>query len=200
MKGWINMKITKKSRTLALGMAIGDGTINKNGYLAIRHSIKQKEYLEWKRKLLKINGFNCTEVYYCNNNGYCAYEFRTFNNKSFLSIRKLLYKNSKKSISLKALNRLTGLELAIWYMDNGSITTDSRRSILTISTCVTKEENQVIIDYLNNKWDISFGQRKMKNSYALICGTKEARKFIKIVEPFLNQIECMKYKLNVKQY
>lgn len=192
------MKITKKSRTLALGMAIGDGTINKNGYLAIRHSIKQKEYLEWKRKLLKINGFNCTEVYYCNNNGYCAYEFRTFNNKSFLSIRKLLYKNSKKSISLKALNRLTGLELAIWYMDNGSITTDSRRSVLTISTCVTKEENQVIIDYLNNKWDISFGQRKMKNSYALICGTKEARKFIKIVEPFLNQIECMKYKLNVK--
>lgn len=192
------MKITKKSRTLALGMAIGDGTINKNGYLAIRHSIKQKEYLEWKRKLLKINGFNCTEVYYCNNNGYCAYEFRTFNNKSFLSIRKLLYKNSKKSISLKALNRLTGLELAIWYMDDGSITTDSRRSVLTISTCVTKEENQVIIDYLNNKWDISFGQRKMKNSYALICGTKEARKFIKIVEPFLNQIECMEYKLNVK--
>lgn len=192
------MKITKKSRTLALGMAIGDGTINKNGYLAIRHSIKQKEYLEWKRKLLKINGFNCTEVYYCNNNGYCAYEFRTFNNKSFLSIRKLLYKNSKKSISLKALNRLTGLELAIWYMDDGSITTDSRRSVLTISTCVTKEENQVIIDYLNNKWDISFGQRKIRNSYALICGTKEARKFIKIVEPFLNQIECMKYKLNVK--
>lgn len=192
------MKLTRKSRTIALGMAIGDGTINKNGYLAIRHSEEQKEYLEWKRLLLKKNGFNCSEIYYHNNNNYGAYEFRTMNNKAFLSLRKALYKNSKKILTLKTLNRLTPLEIAIWYMDDGSISTDSRRSVLTISTCITKEENQIIIDYFKEKWGIAFGQRKMKNSYALICGTKEARKFVELVKPYVNEVECMKYKLNVK--
>ena len=50
------MKTTKLGRNLVLWMALGDGTLNANGYLSIRHSIKQKEYLEWKRKILKENG------------------------------------------------------------------------------------------------------------------------------------------------
>ena len=39
------MKTTKLGRNLVLWMALGDGTLNANGYLSIRHSIKQKEYL-----------------------------------------------------------------------------------------------------------------------------------------------------------
>ena len=71
------MKTTKLGRNLVLWMALGDGTLNANGYLSIRHSIKQKEYLEWKRKILKENGIAVSEIYYVNNNGYGGYEFRT---------------------------------------------------------------------------------------------------------------------------
>ena len=83
-------------------------------------------------------------------------------------------------------------------MDDGSISTDSQRSILTISTCTTREENQKIIDIIKERFQISFGQRKMGKNYALICGTREARKFLKIVEPYIMQVSCMRYKLNVK--
>ena len=45
-------KILKEGRRIALYMGIGDGHINKNSYfLSIRHCLKQKEYLEWKKIL-----------------------------------------------------------------------------------------------------------------------------------------------------
>lgn len=192
-------KITKKSRNLALAMCLGDGSINKNSpYLAIRHCKKQLEYLEWKRKLLKHYGFSCSDIYYVENNGYGAYEFRTSSCNSLISVRNCLYKNNIKTFSLKALKKIDELGLAIWYLDDGSISTTQKKSVLTISTCISKEENQIIIDFIYNRFGVKFGQRKMRNHYSLICGTKEARKFIKIVEPYINEIKCMKYKLNVK--
>lgn len=192
-------KITKKSRNLALAMCLGDGYINKNHpYLLIRHCEKQLEYLEWKRKLLKKYGFNCSEIHHVSNNGYGAYEFRTKSHKSLISVRNCLYRNNIKTFSQKVLNRIDELGLSIWYMDDGSITTTKNKSVLTISTCISKEENQIIIDFIEKRFNVKFGQRKMKNHYALICGTKEARKFINIVSPYINEIECMQYKLNVK--
>ena len=192
-------KITRQSRNLALAMCLGDGYINKNyPYLSIRHCEKQLEYLEWKRKLLKKYGFCCSEIYHVDNNGYGAYEFRTKKHKSLISVRNCLYKNDIKTFSIKALNRIDELGLAIWYMDDGSISTTKKKSVLTICTCISKEENQIIIDFIEKRFGVKFGQRKMKNHYALICGTIEARKFVKIVSPYVNEVECMKYKLNVK--
>ena len=192
-------KILKEGRRIALYMGIGDGHINKNSYfLSIRHCLKQKEYLEWKRKLLIEKGFSCSEIKYVPNNGYGAYEFYTHYNKCFKLIRKILYKNRKKYYNPAVFKKITPLGLAIWYMDDGSISTDSQRSILTISTCTTREENQKIIDIIKERFQISFGQRKMGKNYALICGTREARKFLKIVEPYIMQVSCMRYKLNVK--
>ena len=37
-----------------------------------------------------------------------------------------------------------------------------------------------IIDYFKQVWDVSFTQVKNKGHYRLRCGTKEARKFLKI--------------------
>ena len=197
------MKKSKEARDLLISMAIGDGTVKTSGHLVVKHCVRQKEYLEWKITQLKNCGVNCTLPYYVSNNGYGAYEFRTYNSKFLKTLRKVLY-NPKKRLTRKLLNRLTPLGIAIWYMDDGSISNykDSggtiKSSILTISTCLTKEENQVIIDYFQEVWGIRFGQRKMKNSFALCCRTKEARKFLKVIEPYVLQVECMKYKLSVK--
>ena len=92
------MKTTKLGRNLVLWMALGDGTFNANGYLSIRHSIKQKEYLEWKRKILKENGIAVSEIYYVNNNGYGGYEFRTKSYDFIRVWRRRLLNLLKKSI------------------------------------------------------------------------------------------------------
>lgn len=197
------MKITKESRNLALSMIIGDGYLNRKGFISIRHGKNQKEYLEWKDKLLNKHGITTTGVYKINNNGYEGYELRTHIHRFLKLYRRVLYKHGKNIANRKLLNKLTPLGIAIWYMDDGSLSNQKRngkvhRSLLTISTCISKEENQIIIDYFKQTWGIKFGQRKMKNSYALVCSTKEARKFIELVRPYVEQVECMRYKLNVK--
>ena len=201
------MKIEKEARNLCIAMAIGDGTINSNGYIAIRHCSAQKDYLEWKKQQLKNVNINTTDLYHIDNSRYGvqhdAYELRTYTHNFLKLYRKIIYKPTK-TLSRKLLNRLDLLGIAIWYMDDGSLSNRKDTcgkilsSVLTISTCTTREQNQIIIDYFKEVWGIQFGQRKMKNHFALICGTKEARKFIALIAPVVNQVPSMKYKLNVK--
>lgn len=204
MEGFI-MKITKKSRDLVLYMTFGDGTINKNsGYLAIRHCLKQKEYLEWKRDLLIKNGINCSEIYYVKNNGYGAYEFRTYSHEFIKQIRRYLYTPKKNIANIKQLNKFNELGICIWYFDDGGLSQVKKdgkivSNTLMINTMLEKEENQIIIDYFVKKWNIQFRQTKNHGKYRLECGTSEARKFIELIKPYAKEVECMSYKLNVKK-
>ena len=89
-------KITKESRNIVLAMALGDGYLSSSGILSIRHAVIQKEYLEWKKSILNQWGINTTELYYVDNNGYGAYELRTYTNEFIKVMRRRLYKPSKK--------------------------------------------------------------------------------------------------------
>ena len=48
----IKKKLSKEQKSLLIGLLIGDGTISSNFVFKLSHSIEQKEYLEWKVKLL----------------------------------------------------------------------------------------------------------------------------------------------------
>ena len=56
----------------------------------------------------------------------------------------------------------------------------------------------MLIDAIKTNFNVSFGQRKMGKYYSLICGTKEARKFMEIVNNYVSKVSCMHYKLKVK--
>lgn len=199
------MKRTKQSRETLLYMLLGDGTIhNKNGYFSTRHSIKQKDYIEWKYNLLKLMNFNLSELYFVSNNSYGAYEFRTKTYKFLKLYRKVLYPNGKKIISnRKLLNKLNPLGIAIWYMDDGGLAQCKKNgkiigNQLILNTHLSKIENQIIIDYFKEVWNINFTQVKNKNQYRLRCGLKEARKFVDIVKPYVTQIPSMAHKIALK--
>lgn len=194
------MKTTKKERDLIVAMAIGDGHVDKNGTITVFHSEKQKDYVEYKFNLVK-NLCTTNQLVPKESNGTKQYGFRIRASKFTKTLRKVLYPNGTKTISRKILNRLNPQGLAIWWMDDGSCsniayepTNKPRTSISTLSTCVSREENQVIIDYFLEKYGVKFGQRKMKNHYALVCRMKEGRKLKNIIGSFV--IESMKYKLS----
>jgi hypothetical protein len=198
------MKITRESRDLVLFMSLGDGTINQNGYLSMRHCVAQKEYLEWKSRILIKNGINTTGLYPVSNNGYGAFEVRTYSHDFCKIYRNILYRPSKTIANITILKKLTPLGLAIWYMDDGGlsqkrhkITKEPIANELFINTHLRKEENQVIIDYFNQYWSIKFSQCKNRGKYRLRCGTKEARKFIDIIYPYIKDLKCMVHKINL---
>ena len=74
------------------------------------------------------------------------------------------------------------------------------RKIMSISEGdpveIVKENNQIIIDYFKEVWNISFYQFKEgKDTYSLCCGTQEGIKFIEIVKPYIESCPSMIYKI-----
>jgi hypothetical protein len=202
-------KFNKESRNLIIGMLLGDGTISNNYVFKLSHGYKQKEYLEWKINLLNENGIK--------NNGLkeyistCGYNLGSIVYYSQMSVipfmkvlRRVIYKPIKNYANRKILNRLNPLGIAIWYMDDGHInirkTEDKIHGFyIKIATCLYKEQNQIIIDYFKEVWDISFYQfkegRSGKNTYSLCCGTQEGIKFIELIKPYVESCPSMIYKI-----
>ena len=202
-------KFNKKSRNLIIGMLLGDGTISNNYVFKLSHGEKQKEYLEWKINLLNENGIK--------NNGLkeytstCGYNLGSTVYYSQLSVipfikilRNVIYEPIKNYAKRKLLNRLDALGVAIWYMDDGHINIRKTKDkihgfYIKIATCLPKEQNQIIIDYFKEVWDISFYQFKEgspgKNTYSLCCGTNEGIKFINIIKPYVESCPSMLYKI-----
>lgn len=191
--------MTREQKALLIAMIIGDGCVTKQGKFQLKHSIKQKEYLEYKANLVnKILGGKQVQVKDVNNNRYpgCIYYKQ---HRYFKILRKYLYKEGKKTIPLKALNRLSPQGLAIWWMDDGCLFPKKRRGKihaweLYLNTYLTKEENEEIIYYFLVKWGIRWKLNRDGNQYRLRCGTQEGRKFLDIVSKYVKQINCMAYK------
>lgn len=200
--------MNKDEKATLIGLVLGDGYINCsknkkiyiNSSINFQHSIKQKEYLEWKASLLhKIFGGNKPRVVEFNNNGYPGVRMCKAN-RYFRVLHKYLYRNGRKTIPLKALNRLTPLALAIWWMDDGCLFAKKRNGKihaweLYLNTYLTDEENQVIIDYFKEKWNICWKLNHSKGWSRLRCSTIEGRKFLDIIRPIVDKIQCMRYKV-----
>lgn len=198
------MKTSKEIRNLVIAMLFGDGTLNARGYLSMRHCIAQKDYIDWKRKLL-VSGISMTDCYYVSNNGYGAYEVRSRVYKFMKHYRKVIYGSGRKNITdRRILNKLTPLGLSIWYMDDGGLSQKKNKdgevvaNELMLNTHLSREDNQKIIDYFNEVWSIKFTQVKNRGLYRLRCGTAEARKFIEIVKPYVSQVPSMAHKMKLK--
>lgn len=76
-------------------------------------------------------------------------------------------------------------------MDDGSLSAEkingkTHAYKLGIATYLSYEENKVIANYFKEKWDIQFNIHKDGSHYRLRMGTKEARKFIKLVKPYVS--------------
>ena len=198
------MKFNNQIRSLILAMVWGDGYVSKQGDIIVKHSIKQADYVLWKYNLLKKAHLKLSPLVQRNNGKNNCLYFRIHVTKYGKRLRRVLYQNSFKNIyRRKWLNKLTPFHLALWYMDDGSLSQKKENGKIVgneviLHTYTTKENNQVVIDYFKEEWDISFSQVKSKGRYRLRCGTREARKFIKIVEFYVRQVPSMSYKLNVK--
>lgn len=202
--------MNKKNKAILIALSLGDGHINvykdnryKNSYnssINFTHCIAQEEYLEWKADLLhSIFGGSRPRVVRINNNNHLGVRMNK-SNKYFRILRKYLYKNGKKNFRREVLNWLTPLGIAIWFMDDGSLIPRKRNGKihaweLYLNTYLTDEENQIIIQYFKEVWDIKWNLNHDKGKSRLRCSTREGRKFLSIIRPYVNKIKCMQYKV-----
>lgn len=187
-------------------MLLGDGTISNNYVFKLSHGEKQKEYLEWKIKLLNKYGIKNNGLKeYIQTVGYNIGSKVYYSQLSIIPfikvLRRVIYNPKKNYANRKLLNRLNELTIAIWYMDDGHINIRKTENkvhgfYIKIATCLTKEQNQIIIDYFKEVWNISFYQFKEgKETYSLCCGTQEGVKFIQLIKPYVESCPSMLYKI-----
>lgn len=200
-------KINKESRNLLIALLLGDGTISNNNVLKLAHCIEQEDYLKWKIEQLNNCGLKNNGLkYYVSVKGYNIGKTVCYTQLSVIPFIKLLRKIMYKPVKnySKLINRIDEKGLAIWYMDDGHFNNRKYSDgtyhgyYIRISTCLPKEQCDIIIKTIKEKFDVqfyTFHEGKRKDSFSLCCGTKEARKFIKLVKPYVEQIPSMLYKV-----
>ena len=207
MKRKIVAKISKEKKSLLIAMLLGDGTISSNYVFKLSHSESQREFLEWKVKLLTDYGFKVNGIKeYISKCGYNEGKKVLYSqlsiNPTIKALRKSVY-TPKKTFTRRLLNWLDAQGLAIWYMDDGciNVNTSKQRSTIQhtikIATCVDEPTVNIIINYFLEVWNIKF--RKFpegKNTFSIASSSEEdCSKFISIIRPYIEQVPSLLYKI-----
>lgn len=175
------MKITKDFRIMCLVLSFG-GYINKYGTLTIHE--KNIKILEYKKKLLK-NKCKITKI------NETQYELKTNTFKFLRLYRRIIYKN-KKSYSLKILNKFNEFHLLLIFLDIAKINYNNNQiKNIIFKTNMSKESNQIFIDYLNHKYSITAIQLKDNNNFKIRFNKENSLKLIEIIK---------QYKINYNSY
>lgn len=188
------------------GCLLGDAGRSRSTFL-FTHATKQTEYALFKKNLL--DGYlnkNCPISYNTNRQEYpwirCYVPTTELTKSLVLSLYgvKSPSAKGKKYVTQEFLNNLTLLGIAIWYMDDGSLSYKKRNGKIhsmevTLNTYISIEENKAIISYFWEKWGIKWTTNKGKGKYRLRMGTKEGRRFFSLITPYV--ISSMYYKINL---
>lgn len=213
MNKYINKtyNVTEIEQNIIIGSLLGDGSLalygrSKNAYYREHGCTQQIPYRLWKCKKLNYLDFNL--------NINCKYEkLSSHSNMFFTELYNKFYINRTKTITTDNIKLLTHpVGLACFYMDDGTLVIDStkrknnsvyifpRISLYTLS--FSKIENIIIKNHLESTFNIKTKLKYRKDGKKTIIEInkkEEIIKFINIVKPYVSQIPCMKYKINLEE-
>ena len=194
---------------IVYGMILGDTHIcfekrltvnnlrNNNCKLSFCQGYKQYKYLKFKQQVFGKDTFPIRK----GKSGYCdniIYQGSLKSDKTISNaLNSLCIKNRKFHVTKEFAENLTPVSLAFWYMDDGTIkhkATDDCASptIMISSNSLSKEENQILVDVLNNKFNIECNLRKDKKYYGIYITVKGTPLFLKMISKYIHP--SMRYK------
>lgn len=195
------ISITDEQMEILVGSLLGDGHIripkkSKNPKITVTQSDKQKDYCLYKyNKLINLSNsfYETTRKTPDKRNG-IYYKSCSFELKSNYELYKLynLFMTNKKKVIKKSIEKyITPLSLAIWFMDDGKA---ASYGFYICSESFSKEENELLVNIINNKFDLELRVVKHRiNRNRIFINSKSKEKFVNIIKPFI--IKSMEYKL-----
>lgn len=204
-----------QTKAILLGSILGDGSLKiskncKNAHFQEKHSIKQKEYLMWKRNKicqeLSASEKDIVETIDKTPNGKEIHKIRygSGRRQSLTHLHTIVYKNSVNGyykIRRTWLNQLTPLSLAVWWCDDGSLVANTRQGVFCTDG-FTLEDMKILDRYMKKVWNINtsiHSLNKLKKDgtqrYRLwIRSREDLKKFLTIIIPFI-PVYSMLYKV-----
>ncbi len=203
-----------RGQGLILAMMIGDGYAygKLNKLLEFCHYLPQQGYAEWKLELLRRHVHSSTYMVAKVHNPpqICV---RTPCHHQITAAWKKLYQNGRKVITSQVLEKIDDLGVAIWYMDDGNVlwrtktnqgnpVEEVRVKGIQLSThSFSREENKLIAEWFLRKYNILFGvysDSRGKGNFLRVTQKEYTNRFVDLVSPYVNLVDCMKYKINYK--
>lgn len=189
------LNLTKEQLEVLYGSLLGDmclSTTSKLHRVSINHGGSQEEYFDYKCKIFNnlLGKVNKTPRYDKRTQKYYnRYSVRLLTHPVFEEIYNKLYIDGVKTITKDYLSKLTDRSLAFWFMDDGC------NSGTLATNCFSKEECELIQEWLFNKYSIKTTLQKASNNQFVIYIRRESRPiFYAIVYPYF--IPSMLYKIN----
>ncbi len=196
----LTSKLTNQQKSLIIGSILGDGYIRQldgrsDAFLEINHSLKAKDYVDHKYKILKnICESAPKERYTDEEKTKKAYRFYTRQHKEITDLYNEFYKNKKKIISRNL--KLDPVILAIWYMDDGSKTQNKENAAninIYLNTQQFSLSDQKYLLYLLREIGVNARLNKDKNYYRIRILKESIKTFMDIIDK--NIIDSMRYKM-----
>ncbi|WP_375475382.1 intein-containing recombinase RecA [uncultured Jatrophihabitans sp.] len=199
-------RLSAQQWQVVLGSLLGDGNLspNRKGRNGVRfrlsHGAKQHEYLDWKVSLL--DNITCSRR--TDARGAVFADFTPLPELDELQ-RAVYLGDGKKTVSWDYLKALTPLALAIWFMDDGTLTVRSK-GLQTraqggsgqVEICVeafTEGSQQRVAEYLQDTHglDVKIRRAGARQGAVLQFSTESSRRFLDLVAPYIHP--SMDYKL-----
>lgn len=204
------LKLTDYQRELIVGKLLGDGHLEtRDGRiyrLKIQHSLKQKEYVDWLYRQLKLwVGIEPkSRIQQCKfpqgtSGEKACYGFNTYSHGAFRFYGQQFYTKGGKKIIPKLISKLlTPVSLAIWYLDDGSVKSNRHRTYIIHSHGYTRKDLRVVqlaLLKLGIKTALHRQNRTSGLYWRIYVLSESAGKFKEMIEPIAAQVPSMKYKL-----
>lgn len=180
------MELKDRCKEIILGSLLGDGSLRihksyRNARYSFRHSVKQKEYFFWKvNKLKEISSKNC--VWEQKDR---KFRYQSLTLESLTELYHLTRRRGKFFINQKWLKELTPLSLATWWLDDGSLVTNSRKGVFCTEG-FSYRDSLILSQYLKDKWRVDSRVGRRGKYYQLrIYSTEELKKFLRIILPYI---------------
>ncbi len=190
--------MNNRTKQVLFGSLLGDGSItNENpARYCEKHSLKQKDYLVWKKQIVQKD-FVFGKIFYDRKRKIIS--IRTNSDAQLTFLRRLFYlNNGTKAITFQILKQLSPLALAVWYCDDGTYRYMTHRCSIS-SYNLGYRKHLLIKKYFKKKWlidcNICFDSRK---KYYLEIDAENTRRFIKLIKTAFVRYRiprCMWYKL-----
>ena len=208
--------MNRRDRGILIGMGLGDGCIKtlrkqKSGktvaaQIQIAHSMKQLEYLEHKSELLRsifggVHTVRIAEYYQKTLKRMYKQCMVSKSNPYFKQLYKLMYPYGKKTYTRRMLDMISPQGIALWYMDDGSLTFTYKADgsisgcFFRISTYCSEDEVDIICDYFKEVHRMELRKHYCKRTKLWTVGgrTKVFNQFKTLIDKYI--IPSMRYKL-----
>lgn len=194
----------KQQQAVVIGSLLGDSFLQKTGKnnarLRLEHSLKQKEYLLWKCKILS-NFFQNKPVILERKNSVFGKTYQYIRNQSYSGLElgklhKLFYKDNVKVIPNNISKLMTDpLSIAVWFMDDGYYYQRDKIAYIYLPK-YDAESITNLLDVLKNNFNLVPVLRiKKRGEYVFTFSVEQTQNLMKLIKPFI--IASMQYKLSL---